>query len=172
MLPTAEQPAARAAAGPGPELLAVAFNTHRDEPMDLIAFANHSKVGAPGPASAGGTGTARGIAGMYAAAIGELDGRAPLLKPETLAECAKQHTRGADLVTTDADRFALGFARQPAVGPEAFGHSGAVAGAQGFADPVTGIAYGYTRRRFAFPGGSAPENERLTAAVLGVARGL
>ncbi|MFE9636498.1 hypothetical protein [Streptomyces sp. NPDC006463] len=68
-------------------------------------------------------------------------------------------------------RFALGFARQPAVGPEAFGHSGA-AGAQSFADPVTGIAFGYTRRRYAFPGGAAPENERLTAAVLGVARGL
>ncbi|WP_328927396.1 hypothetical protein [Streptomyces sp. NBC_00190] len=108
---------------------------------------------------------------MYAAAIGGVDGRAPLLKPETLAECAKPHTPGVDLVTAEADRFALGFTRQPAVGTEAFGHSSA-AGSHGFADPVTGIAYAYTRRRFAFPGGAAPENERLTAAVLGVARGL
>ncbi|MGW0751728.1 serine hydrolase domain-containing protein [Streptomyces sp. NPDC002587] len=171
MLPTPEQLAERAAGGPPPELLAIAFNAHREPPMDLIAFANHPKVRALGPASAGGTGTARGIAGMYAAAIGEVDGRAPLLKPEILAECAKPHTPGVDLVTAEADHFALGFARQPAVGPEAFGHSGA-AGAQGFADPVTGIAYAYTRRRYAFPGGAAPENGRLTAAVLGVARGL
>ncbi|WP_367401524.1 hypothetical protein [Streptomyces xanthophaeus] len=74
-------------------------------------------------------------------------------------------------MTAEQDRFGLGFAQQPAVGPEAFGHSGA-AGGQGFADPVTGIAYGYTRRRYGFPGGRAQENDRLTAAVLGVAREL
>lgn len=75
------------------------------------------------------------------------------------------------MLTGEWDHFGLGFERQHAVGPLAFGHCGA-AGAQGFADPVTGIAYGYTRRRFGFPGGIAPENVRLTAAVLEVARGL
>ncbi|WP_433732972.1 hypothetical protein ACQP0C_11825 [Nocardia sp. CA-129566] len=34
----------------------------------------------------------------------------------------------------------------------------------GFADPRSGLAYGYTRRRAAF-GFSAPENDRLAAAV-------
>ncbi|MGW7440259.1 serine hydrolase domain-containing protein [Streptomyces sp. NPDC054849] len=168
-LPTPEQLAARAAAGPPPELMEVAFNAHRQPPMDLIAYANHPKVRALGPASAGGTGTARGVAALYAAAISEVDGRAPLLKPETAAEFAKPHAPGTDLVTGEADHFGLGFERQHAAGPEAFGHCGA-AGAQGFADPVTGVAYGYTRRRFAFPGGAAPENERLTAAVLRAAR--
>jgi hypothetical protein len=52
-----------------------------------------------------------------------------------------------------------------------FGHSGA-AGAQAFADPGSGIAYGYVRRRFAFPGGAAPENERLAAAVVRAAAGV
>lgn len=168
-LPTPAQLEIQAAAGPMPELLPVAFNWHTDPPMDLVAFANHPLVKAQGPASAGGVGTAAGIAGMYAAAIGEVDGRPALLKPETVVEFAKPHTPGQDRVVAEPDHFGLGFERQPAVGPEAFGHCGA-AGANGFADPVTGIAYGYTRRRFGFPGGTAPENFPLTAAVLKVAR--
>lgn len=40
-----------------------------------------------------------------------------------------------------------------------------------FADPVTGIAFACTRRRFGFPGGRGPETEGLTAAVLKGARG-
>ncbi|MCJ1677868.1 beta-lactamase family protein [Streptomyces sp. APSN-46.1] len=168
-LPTPEQLAAMAA-GPAPSpLMTVAFNWHTDPPMDLIAFANHPEVKALGPASAGGVGSARGVAGMYAAMISEVDGRAPLLKPDTAAEFAKPHTPGEDLVAPGPDHFALGFERLPDVGPRALGHSGA-AGGQGFADPATGVAYGYTRRRFGFPGGPAPENERLTAAVLKAAR--
>lgn len=90
---------------------------------------------------------------MYAAAIGGVDGRAPLLKPETLAECAKPHTPGVDLVTAEADRFALGFTRQPAVGPEAFGHSGA-AGAQGFMGPGHGNRLRVHTPPFRLPGRS------------------
>ncbi|MEV0410109.1 serine hydrolase domain-containing protein [Streptomyces sp. NPDC050448] len=166
MLPTPKQLAAAAAGGNAvPELLPVAFNAHREPAMDLVVYANHPKVKALGPASAGGVGTARGVAGMYAAAISDVDGRPPLLEPETAAECARLHTPGDDRVTAGTDQFGLGFERQPAVGPRAFGHSGA-AGGQGWADPATGIAYGYTRRRFGFPGGAAPENDRLTAAVL------
>ncbi|MFF4366326.1 hypothetical protein [Streptomyces sp. NPDC001594] len=81
------------------------------------------------------------------AAVGGLEGRAGLLTPETAAEVARLHTPGQDAVAAEADHFGLGFEKQHAVGPEAFGHCGA-AGANGFADPVTGIAYGYTRRRF------------------------
>ncbi|MGW7459785.1 serine hydrolase domain-containing protein [Streptomyces sp. NPDC054797] len=169
MLPTPEQLAEQAAGGPPPQLLAVAFNGHRQPPMDLVAHANHPRTRELGPASGGAMGSARGIAGLYAAAIGEVDGRAALLAADTAAEVAKLHTPGPDTVTAEPDHFGLGFEQQPAVGPQAFGHSGA-AGALGFADPATGIAYGYTRRRFGFPGGAAPENGRLTAAVLKVAR--
>ncbi|MFG2991644.1 hypothetical protein ACGFZK_20520 [Streptomyces sp. NPDC048257] len=171
MLPTPERAEALVAGGPLPELPAVAFNAHREPPMDLVAQANHPGPRELGPASTGGIGSARGVAALYAAAIGPVGSRDALLKPDTGAEFARLHTPGQDAVTADPDHSGLGFEQQPAVGPEAFGRCGA-AGGQGFADPVTGIAYGCTRRRFGFPGGLAPENGRLTAAGLGVARGL
>ncbi|MFE3285336.1 serine hydrolase domain-containing protein, partial [Streptomyces sp. NPDC059233] len=168
MLPTPEQ--AAALAEPVPELRRVAFNTHREPPMDVIVHANHPRTRRLGPASAGGIGSARGVAGLYAASISEVDGRAPLLEPDTAAQVAEPQTPGQDLVFCVPNPFGLGFKPLPAVGPEAFGHSGA-AGGLGWADPATGIAYGYTRRRYAFPGGAAPENERLTAAVMKAVRG-
>ncbi|MFJ3926653.1 serine hydrolase domain-containing protein [Streptomyces sp. NPDC090022] len=170
-LPTPRELAAYAAGPAAPELLPVAFNARGGVPMDMPAYANDPAVRAQGPASAGGVGSARGIAAMYAAAIGEVAGRAPLLRPETAAEFARPHTPGMDLITAEPDHFGLGFERQPAAGPRAFGHCGA-AGAQAFADPDTAVAYAYTRRRFRFPGGTAPENARLTAAVLAVVKGL
>jgi CubicO group peptidase (beta-lactamase class C family) len=165
MQPTDEQAAVLAAAPEDPRSLAsIAFN----RPTDLVAWINRPSVRALGPASVGGVGSARGLAGMYAAAISEVDGRAPLLKPQTLAEFARLHWAGTDLVTGEEDHFGLGFerpsVRYPSLSESAFGHCGA-AGAQAFADPVSGLAYGYTRRRYAFPGGAAPENERLVAAV-------
>ncbi|MFF5702245.1 serine hydrolase domain-containing protein [Streptomyces sp. NPDC012794] len=170
MLPTPAQ-AEVLAAGAMPEMMRIAFNQHHEPPMDVVAYANHPKVKALGPASAGGIGTARGVAALYAAAIGGLNGLPALLTPETVADVARPHTPGTDAVTSETDHFGLGFERQHAVGPEAFGHCGA-AGGLGFADPVTGIAYGYTRRRFGFPGGTAPENGPLAAAVLKVAGAL
>ncbi|WP_442811114.1 serine hydrolase domain-containing protein [Streptomyces sp. NBC_01217] len=172
MVPTPEQTAALALDPIDPKSLrAIAFNY----PTDLIAWINKPSVRALGPASVGGVGSARGLAGMYAAAISEMDGRAPLLKAETLAEFARPHAVGTDLVTGEEDHFGLGFERPriryPGVGEGAFGHCGA-AGAQAFADPVSGVAYGYTRRRYAFPGGAAPENGRLVGAVLGAVRGV
>ncbi|WP_371676881.1 serine hydrolase domain-containing protein [Streptomyces sp. NBC_01276] len=171
MAPTPAQLEVLASGEPLPELLKIAFNWHREPAMDLVAYANHPQVKGRGPASAGGVGTARAVADLYAAAIGGLNGLPALLKPDTLADVARPHTPGADSVVPEADHFGLGFERQHAVGPEAFGHCGA-SGGLGFGDPVTGVAYGYTRRRFGFPGGVGPENGPLTAAVLGVARGL
>ncbi|MFB7664253.1 serine hydrolase domain-containing protein [Kitasatospora sp. NPDC056138] len=156
---------------PGPDsLTAVAFNLNATPPTDLTAFANTRSVRALGQASAGGVGNARGAARMYAAVISGLDGRGPLLTPATIAEFTRLHTPGPDLVVNAQDHFGLGFERQsvpyPFLGPDAFGHAGAT-GSQSFADPRSGVAYGYIRRRFAFPpaGGSA-ENVRLAAAVL------
>jgi CubicO group peptidase (beta-lactamase class C family) len=79
---------------------------------------------------------------------------------------------GPDLVTGEPDAFGLGFERPvtefSALGPDAFGHCG-VAGSLGLADPRSGLAYGYVRRRFAFPGGTAPENARLIQALVDAA---
>lgn len=54
------------------------------------------------------------------------------------------------------------------LGQGAFGNSGA-GGQQAFADPRNGIAYGYNRRRSPFPGGPAPENDRLIRALYAAA---
>ncbi|MEH6376996.1 serine hydrolase domain-containing protein [Streptomyces sp. KLMMK] len=172
LLPTEEEAERLAAGASAPDSIkSIAFNQNATPPTDLVAFANTRAVRALGPASSGGVGTARGVAGMYAAAIGEVDGRAPLLKPETVTEFARVRYRGTDLVTGNEDVFGLGFeelsGRYPFLGPDAFGHSGA-AGSLGFADPDSGVAYAYTRRRFAFPSGfgAGLENHRLAEAVV------
>ncbi|MCI3239936.1 serine hydrolase domain-containing protein [Streptomyces spinosisporus] len=170
MAPTPKQQAVLDAAPSGPHsLTSIAYNTHVPEPPALEDHANSRTVRAKGPASAGGVAAARGLAGMYAAAISEVGGRPPLLKPDTIAEVGQIHSVGHDLVSRAHRAFGLGFqataeAWYPFLGAGAFGHSGA-SGSQAFADPRSGLAYGYTRRRCAYPGGAAPENERLIRAV-------
>ena len=170
MAATAEQQALLDLVSNGPHTLAaIAFNQHVPDAGDLVDYANSRAVRAKGPASAGGVGAARGLAGMYAAAISEVDGRPPLLKPDTVAEVGQIHSAGYDLVARAHKSYGLGFQAtadtwHPFLGAGAFGHSGA-GGSQAFADPRSGLAYGYTRRRMAFPGGAAPENQRFVAAA-------
>jgi CubicO group peptidase (beta-lactamase class C family) len=169
MQPTAEQQAELDAAASGPDSLpGIAMNLHHPEAVELQELPNLRVVRAKGAASYGGVASARGLAGMYAAAISEVDGKPPLLKPTTAATFAQIHSVGYDLVSRQHKAFGLGFAVTsdiyPVLGQGAFGHGGA-AGSQAFADPRSGLAYGYNRRRFAFPGGAAPENVRLIKAV-------
>ncbi|WP_155056128.1 serine hydrolase domain-containing protein [Streptomyces blattellae] len=170
MAPTPEQQALIDAERTGPHTLAsIASNAHVPDAGDLVDHANSRLVRAKGPASAGGVAAARGLAGMYAAAISEVDGRPPLLKPDTVAEFGQIHSVGYDLVSRTHKTFGLGFQMTadlayPFLGAGTIGHSGA-GGSQAFADPRGGLAYGYTRRRCAFPGGAAPENVRLVRAV-------
>jgi CubicO group peptidase (beta-lactamase class C family) len=172
---TAEQEAGLAAQPRDPaSLMSVAFNFNASPPTDIVEFGNTPQIRATGNASAGGVSNARGVARMYAAAISAVDGREPLLTPETISEFSRLHYAGPDLVTGEADHFALGFEtswkKYPFLGGTAFGHSGAT-GSQSFADPASGIAYGYIRRRFILGGGGgSPENQRLAAAVVGAAR--
>ncbi|MER7950281.1 serine hydrolase domain-containing protein [Streptomyces sp. NPDC096079] len=173
-LPLLPTPAQRAFLAENPiapdSLMAIAFNLHADPPFDDVAYANSRAVRAQAPLSGGGIGTARGLSRMYAAIAGELDGRPPLLAPGTLAEFARIHSEGTDLVTGSESAFGLGFVplatRYPSLSPTAIGHSGAP-GSQAFADPATGLAYSYARRRFGFLAGpGAPENDRLVQAVV------
>ncbi len=152
-------------------LMAVSFGVPHGS---LDVFANDRAVRAHGQASAGGIGNARGVARMYAAAISTVDGRAPLLSAATAAEFATPYSLGPDVVTGEPDHFGLGFEtvrqKYPYLGAGAFGHGGA-AGAMGWADAASGVAYGYVRRRFAWPpGGGAAENEALGAAIVRAAR--
>ncbi|MET8687914.1 serine hydrolase domain-containing protein [Streptomyces sp. NPDC004732] len=170
MAPTPEQAALLDALPPQPQSLgSIAFNRHTAEPTDLEAMPNSRRLRAMGPASAGGVASARGLAGMYAAAVTGIDGREALLKADTVAEFGQIQSVGHDLVAGAFKAFAVGFqatsvAVYPFLGAGTIGHSGA-GGSQALADPRSGLAYGYTRRRFAFPGGPAVENERLVRAV-------
>ncbi|MFC9977836.1 serine hydrolase domain-containing protein [Spirillospora sp. NPDC127200] len=153
---------------PGPHsITGIGYGLNSTPPLDQVAFANTRRVRALGQASAGGVGNARGLAAMYAAAVSGLDGRAPLLKPDTIGEFAMLHSTDGDLVVGPQGRYALGFQakglRYPFLSALSFGHGGS-AGSEAFADPRSGIAFGYTRRRFSF-NWSYPEHDRLAAAV-------
>ncbi|MGW0533099.1 serine hydrolase domain-containing protein [Streptomyces sp. NPDC003032] len=170
MSPAPDQAALLASLPAQPQSLdSVAFNRNAAEPTDLEALPNSRLVRAKGPASVGGVASARGLAGMYAAAVTGVDGRDALLKDATVAEFGQIQSVGYDLVARAHKAFAVGFQATsvvlyPFLGVGTIGHSG-VGGSQAFADPRGGLAYGYTRRRFAFPGGPAVENERLARAV-------
>ncbi|MFF5974622.1 serine hydrolase domain-containing protein [Streptomyces sp. NPDC012769] len=174
MLPTPAQQALQEANPIAPDsLMAIAFCLHTEPPFDVLAYGNSRALHVAAPLSGGGVGSARGLARMYAAVAGELDGRPPLLKPDVLAEVSRVHSSGTDLVTGEKNAFSLGFVplatRHPELGPTAIGHSG-VPGTQSFADASRSLSYSYARRRCAFAGGpGAPENERLIRAVTAAA---
>ncbi|MFI6045582.1 serine hydrolase domain-containing protein [Nocardia sp. NPDC051321] len=167
---TPEMRAAFEANSPGPySIPGISYNLNAAgfTPDDVLSLPNNADVRANGPASMGGVGSARGLATMYAAAISEINGRAALLKPDMLALFTTIQTAGHDLVRGDNAPYLVGFEAKgmnyPFLGANAFGHTGA-AGSDGFADPHSGLSYGYTRRRAAF-GFNAAENERLAAVL-------
>ncbi|MFI1240837.1 serine hydrolase domain-containing protein [Nocardia salmonicida] len=167
---TPEMEAAFAANSPNPHGLAgISYNLNARgfDAADVMALPNDAKLRRLGQGSAGGVGSARGLARMYAAAVTGVDGGPPLLSLETIATISTIHSSGADLVRGAQAPYALGFEAKsllhPFLGVHAFGHTGS-AGSDGFADPHSGLTYGYTRRRAAFAF-SAPENARLAALV-------
>ncbi|WP_328388282.1 serine hydrolase domain-containing protein [Nocardia sp. NBC_00416] len=167
---TPEAEAAFRANAPGPySLPGIAYNLNARgfTPGDVMSLPNDPHLRRLGQGSAGGVGSARGLAAMYAAAISGLAGRPPLLSLDTIARITEIHSSGRDLVRGDDAPYSLGFEAKGLIhsflGVHAFGHAGS-AGSDGFADPHSGISYGYTRRRAAFAF-SAPENARLAAAI-------
>ncbi|RDI69155.1 serine hydrolase domain-containing protein [Nocardia pseudobrasiliensis] len=96
------------------------------------------------PAS-NGIGTARGLARLYAALIGEVDG-VRLLSPEALADATREQAAGIDEVMRMPDRYASGYMLPteafPLGGPHTFGHPGR-GGSLAFADPTRKLAFAY-----------------------------
>ncbi|PZG38229.1 esterase [Spongiactinospora gelatinilytica] len=89
--------------------------------------------------------TARALARCYAALIGEVDGHR-ILTPETLAAATALQVSGKDEILRTPVRIATGLGL-PMPGlfwhsPTAFGFGG-YGGSLGFADPATGLAFGY-----------------------------
>jgi len=124
---------------------------------------NSPEVQAAELPSSNGVGTARSLARMYAAVIGEVDG-VRLLRPETVATATKEQASGADQVMVVPSRFSVGYMLpiedNPMTGPNAFGHTGR-GGSLGFADPEHGIAFGYVMNNII--GGS--DDVRATSLV-------
>ncbi|MFD8965754.1 serine hydrolase domain-containing protein [Streptomyces sp. NPDC059568] len=121
------------------------------------------------PAS-NGIGTARGLARMYAALIGEVDG-VRLLTPETLASATKEQAGGTDQVMLIPSRFSSGYmlptGTNPMTGPTSFGHAGR-GGSLAFADPEHGIAFGYVMNHII----EGPDDVRASSLVEAVSRSL
>jgi CubicO group peptidase (beta-lactamase class C family) len=117
--------------------------------------------------SSNGVGTARAMARLYAALIGEADGRR-LLRPDTVARATAVQSQGADRVLLLPTCFALGYMRPPMLapgcGPDSFGHTGA-GGSLAFADPAAGIAVGYVTTAMQF---DLTGDERTMALVRAV----
>src|SRR5262245_16381389 len=119
--------------------------------------------------SANAHATARGVARVYAAltAGGTLEG-IEIIGRDTLAEAVAEHALGQDVVLGRVTRFGLGFQlphpeRLIGPSPTAFGHFGA-GGSLGFADPTTGIAFGYVMNLMG-PRWQNPTNQNLLDAL-------
>ena len=111
-----------------------------------------------------GHGTARGVARMYAALL-EPD---RLLSAELLAEATTSQSEGYCPTLGEDVTFGLGFKpttpRRPfGPNPRSFGHFG-TGGALGFADPDSGIAFGYVMNHV-IPRWQSTRNRALIDAV-------
>jgi len=111
-------------------------------------------------------GTARGVARVYAALIGQA--RPAIVDPAALTEAIAEQVYGQDLVLHRPSRFGLGFQlTQPErpIGPGrvTFGHFGA-GGSLGFADPESGVAFGYVMNQMG-PRWQNPRTRALVDAV-------
>ena len=118
--------------------------------------------------STNGHGTARAVARIYDAVIDGSGTGSSLLRESTLDAAIAEASSGEDAVLGRPSRFGLGFQlTQPErpLGPNAraFGHFGA-GGSLGFADPDTGVAFGYVMNRSG-PRWQNPRNRALIDAV-------
>ncbi|MFE0671866.1 serine hydrolase domain-containing protein [Streptomyces sp. NPDC058867] len=114
-----------------------------------------------------GTATADGLARVYAALIGEVDG-VRLFDPATAQAARAEESAGPDRVLVVNTRFGLGFmlhgGASPFLSPDSFGHPGR-GGSLGFADPASGIALGYVTNGFRKTVTADPRAQALVRAV-------
>lgn len=126
-----------------------------------------------------GIATADGLARFYASLIGEVDseaggevggevGGARLFAPETMESARGEESAGPDRTLVVNTRFGLGYmlhgSASPLLGPGSFGHPGR-GGPLGFADPASGIAFGYVTNGFRKTVTADPRAQALVRAV-------
>jgi CubicO group peptidase (beta-lactamase class C family) len=117
--------------------------------------------------AANGIATARALAKLYAATIGEVDG-IRLLDDDTVRSATVEQSNGPDRVLITDTRFGSGFFLPspfaPLMGPRSFGHAGA-GGSLAFADPERGVAFAYVMNRMQQNLSGDLRTIRLTEAV-------
>ncbi|MER8120022.1 serine hydrolase domain-containing protein [Streptomyces sp. NPDC094031] len=118
--------------------------------------------------AATGIATADGLARVYASLIGEVDGGVRLFTPETMELARAERSAGADRVLVVGTRFGLGYmlhgGASPLLSPGSFGHPGR-GGALAFADPESGIGFGYVTNGFRKSVTSDPRAQALVQAL-------
>ncbi|WP_460785310.1 serine hydrolase [Microbacterium tumbae] len=136
-------------------------------------LANSPRSWAFGHPAAAGTGSARGLAQLFAATVTGLGEAPPLLDAATVDAIGRQQVRGYDEVLGQPHRAHAIVFQKPTPqmdfgGPRAFGHDGAQ-GCFAGVDPDSGIAFAYTIARGPWPGGADPRAialMRMLAEVL------
>jgi CubicO group peptidase (beta-lactamase class C family) len=116
----------------------------------VMELPNRRVIRAGGMSSAGGVGSADGLARLYAAATTGIDGGPAFLTPDTIRIMSEEQVWGLDRASGLDNAFAVVFMKpHPSRNfgsHRAFGHEGANA-ALAFADPAYGISFGYIPRR-------------------------
>ncbi|MEU5811148.1 serine hydrolase domain-containing protein [Streptomyces sp. NPDC047718] len=119
------------------------------------------------PASAG-IGTARALAGLYAALLGDTEDGPRLFTPQTAALAGRELSSGPDRVLVVNTRFGPGHMlhspASPMLTPASFGHPGR-GGSLGFADPEAGIGFGYVTNTLATSVTADPRAQALLRAL-------
>ncbi|MFF4039486.1 serine hydrolase domain-containing protein [Streptomyces sp. NPDC001816] len=119
------------------------------------------------PAS-NGIATADGLARFYGSLIGEVDGGTRLFTPRTMELARAEQSAGPDRILVVGTRFGLGYmlhgSASPLLSPGSFGHPGR-GGALAFADPETGVAFGYVTNGFRKSVTADPRAQALVRAV-------
>ncbi|MET4662265.1 CubicO group peptidase (beta-lactamase class C family) [Streptomyces sp. PvP037] len=117
--------------------------------------------------AANGIATADGLARFYASLIGRVDG-VRLLEAATVEAARAEESAGPDRVLVVGTRFGLGYmlhgSASPFLAPGSFGHPGR-GGSLGFADPESGIAFGYVTNGFRRTVTADPRAQALIRAV-------
>ena len=130
---------------------------------------NEPEIQAAQIPSANGIGSARGLARIFAATIGEVDGLR-LLSAEAMNNARHEQVRGPDLAAAAMSESALGLgfhlptAERPLGGPGSFGATG-LGGCRAWALPEAGLAFAYLPSQL-LSAGPDPREAELSAAAL------
>jgi CubicO group peptidase (beta-lactamase class C family) len=143
-----------------------------DPPLSPLAV-NDPDVQAAQLPAANGIGSARGLARIFAALIGEVDG-VRLLSAAAMENARREQVRGPDLAAAAMTETALGLGfnlptpERPLGGPGSFGTVG-LGGCRAWALPEAGLAFAYLPTQL-LDANPDPRELALTAAVLAAAR--